>query len=402
MMYLNCIIELMRKYNCLRIGLVTIVSLAFFTHKCDAAKSYKIVIMPFRDYAQMGMEEMVPDVLRGMFLQSGYFEPIAREIVYEKVSTEIPSNMVKLEDVTKGADGAWSTDKVDLMARLDTKVVKKFGRQLKADYVLKGNISLIGSTMRIDAELIGVKAKKTLGSMVVEGSPEGLSSGILKELSYKITDFCRNLNAYDDALSILSLYNQGQYTFDVSEKKLKEILSVTNDAVGIRASLMVLYLSKIRNEDNTLLEDKVIEEGVKILMHLDQNFDENVLEVFTTSGIDPFDEIARILSKKGDSEKAIEVYSKAISVYPMNIAGHYKELGLLYLNKGLEDNAIDAFEKSLKTHKGNYEVNVALVSIFEKRNQPDKVKKHLEECIRYARNIDEIKSAKGKLDGMND
>ena len=258
-MYLNCIIELVRKYNCLRIGLVIIVSLVFFAHKCDAAKGYKIVIMPFRDYTQMSMEEMVPDVLRGMFMQSGYFEPIAREIVYEKVSTEIPSNMVKLEDVTKGADGAWSTDKVDLMARLDTKVVKKFGRQLKADYVLKGNISLIGSTMRIDAELIGVKAKKTLGSMVVEGSPEGLSSGILKELSYKITDFCRNLNAYDDALSIISMYNQGQYTFDVSVKKLKEILSVTNDAVGIRASLMVIYLSKIRNEEDALLEDKVIE-----------------------------------------------------------------------------------------------------------------------------------------------
>ena len=400
-MLLTRIIELLRKYNCIKIGLIVIIFCTFISHKCDAAKSYKIVIMPFRDYTQMSMEEMVPDVLRSIFIQSGYFEPIDREIIYEKVTSEIPSDMVKLEDVTKGADGSWTTDTVDVMARLDTKVVKKYGRQLKSDYVLKGNISLIGTTMRIDAELIGVKAKKMLGSMVVEGSPEGLSSGILKELAYKVTDFCRNLNAYDDALSILSMYNQGQYTFDVSEKKLKEILSVTNDAVGIRASLMVLYLSKIRNEENALLEDKAIEEGVKMLMHLDQNFDENVLQVFSTSGIDPFDEIARILSKRGDSDKAIEVHSKSISVYPMNIAGHYKEMGLLYLDKGLEDNAIDAFEKSLKTHKGNYEVNIALVSIFEKRNQPDKVKKHLRECLRYARNIEEIKSAKGKLDSMN-
>ena len=400
-MLLTRIIELLRKYNCIKIGLIVFIFCTFVSHKCDAAKSYKIVIMPFRDYTQMSMEEMVPDVLRSIFIQSGYFEPIDREIIYEKVTSEIPSDMVKLEDVTKGADGSWTTDTVDVMARLDTKVVKKYGRQLKSDYVLKGNISLIGTTMRIDAELIGVKAKKMLGSMVVEGSPEGLSSGILKELAYKVTDFCRNLNAYDDALSILSMYNQGQYTFDVSEKKLKEILSVTNDAVGIRASLMVLYLSKISNEENILLEDKAIEEGVKMLMHLDQNFDENVLQVFSTSGIDPFDEIARILSKRGDSDKAIEVHSKSISVYPMNIAGHYKEMGLLYLDKGLEDNAIDAFEKSLKTHKGNYEVNIALVSIFEKRNQPDKVKKHLRECLRYARNIEEIKSAKGKLDSMN-
>ena len=390
------IIGLLRKNNYFKIALIVFVFAIFACHKCYAARSYKIVVMPFRDYTQMNMEEMVPDVLRSMFTQSGYFEPVDREIIYEKISKAITSDMIKLDNVTKGANGAWTTDQVDLMARLDTKTVRKFGRQLKADYVLKGNISLIGSTMRTDAELIGVKAKKTLGYITVEGSPEELSSGILKELSYKITDFCRNLNAYDDALSIISLYNQGQYTFDVSEKKLKQILSVTNDAVGIRASLMVLYLSKIRKEENALIEDKVIEEGMKILIHLDKDFDENVLEVFSTSGINPFDEIARILSKRGDNKQAIEVYRKAISVYPMNIANHYKELGLLYLNNGSEDKAIDAFGKSLDTNRGNYEANFALVSIFEKRNQPDKVRKHLEECIRYARNIEEIKGRKGE------
>ncbi len=187
----------------------------------------------------------------------------------------------------------------------------------------------------------------------------------------------------------------------MSEKKLKEILSITNGAVGIRASLMVLYLSSISTEENALLEDKVIEEGEMILSHLDQNFDEKVLEVFLTSGFDPFDVIAKIFSKRGDNEKAIEIYKKTISVYPMNIAGHYKDLGFLYLNNGLEDKAIHAFRKSLDTNRGNYEVNLALVSIFEKRNQPDKVRKHLEECIRYASNIGEIKVAKDKIDKLD-
>ncbi len=400
MTFSSCRIGLLRKYNYFTIASIIFVFVIFTVNKCEAERSYKIVVMPFRDYTQMNMEEMVPDVLRSMFTQSGYFEPVDREIIYEKISTAIPSNIIKPDDVTKDAGGAWTVDQVDLLARLDTKIVKKFGRQLKADYVLKGNISLIGSTMRIDAELIGVKAKKTLGSISVEGSHEELSSGILKELSYKIIDFCRNLNAYDDALSIIGMYNQGQYTFEVSEKKLKQILSVTNDAVGIRASLMVLYLSKINKEENALIEDKVIEEGMKILTHLDQDFDENLLKVFSTSGIDPFDEIARILSKRGENEKAIEVYRKAIRVYPMNIAGHYKELGFLYLKSGSEDKAIDAFGKSLDTNKGNYEVHFALVSIFEKRNQPDKVRKHLEECIRYARNIEEIKAAKEKIDRL--
>jgi tetratricopeptide (TPR) repeat protein len=401
MAFLTRIAELLRKYNYFGIALIIIVFVIFSVNKCNAERSYKIVVLPFRDYAQMNMEEMVPDVLRSMFAQTGYFEPVDREITYEKVTRVMPSNMIKLDNVRKGAGGAWTTNQVDLMSRLDTKTVRRFGRQLKAHYALKGSVSLIGSTLRIDAEIVGVKVRKSLGFVTVEGSPEELSSVMLKKLSSKITKYCRRLNAYDDALSIIGLYNQGQYTFDVSEKKLKEILSITNDAVGIRASLMVLYLSRISTEENASLEDKIIEEGEMILSHLDQNFDEKVLEVFLTSGFDPFDVIAKIFSKRGDNEKAIEIYKKTISVYPMNIAGHYKELGFLYLNKRSEDKAIQAFGNSLESNRGNYDVNLALVTIFEKRNQTDKVRKHLEECLRYASNIEEIKVAKDKIDKLD-
>lgn len=380
--------------------LIVFILVAFVSQNCDAKRSYKIVILPFKDYAQMNMEEVVPDALRSMFTQTGYFEPIDREIIYEKVSTVTLSEDINVDNITSSG-GAWSADQVDAGAKLNTKTVKKFGRQLKSDYVLKGNISLIGSSLRIDAEIVGVKEKETLGFVAVEGNPEELSTSILKELSVKITNFCRERNAYDDALSIIGLYNQGQYTFDVSEKKLREILSITGDAIGIRASLIVLYLTRTSKEENSSLEDKILGEGVMVLRRLDQNFDEKVLEVFLTSGFDPFDEMAKIYTKRGDYNKAIDVYKKTLSVYPMNIAGRYKELGLLYLNSGSEDEAIQAFEKSLEKHKGSYEINFVLVEIFERRNQPDKVKKHLKECVRYARNIDEIKAAKGKLDKLN-
>ena len=392
---------LLRKAISIKTALIVFIFAAFVNQVCEAKRSYKIVVLPFRDYARMNMEEMVPDVLRSMFTQTGYFEPVDREIIYEKVTTVIPGDTIKIDNITN-VDGVWTADQVDLLSKLDTKIVKKLGRQLKADYVLKGSISLIGSSLRIDTELVGIKEKKTLGFVTVEGSPEKLSSSILKELSVKITSFCKNLNAYDDALSIIGLYNQGQYTFDVSEKKLKEILLITGDAVGIRASLMVLYLSRTRKEEDSLLEDKILEEGVMVLRHLDQNFEEEVLEVCLTSGFDPFDEIAKIYSKRGDHDKAIEIYKKTISIYPMNIAGRYKELGLLYLNNRAEDEAIQAFEKSLDAHKGNYEVNSILASIFEKRNQPDKAREHLEECVRYARNTEEIKAAKGKIEGLRD
>ena len=138
---------LLRKVNYTKITLILFVFLIFTNHECEAKKRYKIVVLPFKDYAQMNMEEMVPDVLRSTFAQTGYFKPVDRETTYEKVNTLFPSNMIKLDNVKKGIGGAWTTDQVDLMSRLDTKTVEKFGRQLKADYVLKGSVSLIGSTV---------------------------------------------------------------------------------------------------------------------------------------------------------------------------------------------------------------------------------------------------------------
>lgn len=121
MTFSTCRIGLLRKYNYFSIASIIFAFVFFAVNKCEAERSYKIVVMPFRDYTQTNMEEMVPDVLRSMFTQSGYLEPVDREIIYEKVSTLITSDMIKLENVTKGADGAWTTDQVDLMSRLDTK-----------------------------------------------------------------------------------------------------------------------------------------------------------------------------------------------------------------------------------------------------------------------------------------
>ncbi len=368
-------------------------------YECEAGKRYKIVILPFKDNTRMNLGETISDVLRSAVTQTGYFEAVDRDKIYEVIAEVIPSDLIKIDD-TERVGGAFTAAQIDLFARLDMKRIQKFSKRLKADYAVRGTASQFVDSLRIDAEIISVKNNKTMGFVSVEGAPEGLSTEMVKELSGEITMFCRSLNAYDDALGIMGMYNQGQYTFDVSEKKLKDLLLITEDAVGIRASLMVLYLSKIRNEENTLLEDKVIEEGERILNHLDQNFEEKVLGVFSTSGFDPFDEIAKIYSKRGANDRAIEIYQKTIRVYPMNIAGHYKGLGILYLKEGLEDEAIQAFTKSLDVNRGNYELHFILASIFEKRNQSDKASEHFEECIKYARNADEIKTAKEKINEL--
>ncbi len=367
----------------------------------EAGKRYKIVILPFRNNTQMNFGEMIPDVLRSTVTQTGYFKAIDRDKIYETAITVIPTDLIYIDNTERNKSGGFTANQIDLIARLDTKRVQKFSKKLKADYAVKASISQIGDSLRIYAEILDTKANKMLGFVSVEGSPDELLTKVLKELSNEITIFCRRLNAYDDALYIIGMYNQGQYTFDVSEKKLKELLSITEDAVGIHAVLMVFYLSGTDNTGNILMEDKVIEEGEKIIYILDQNYDERVLEIFSSSGLDPFDELAKIYTKKGNNEKAIEIYQKAINLYPMNIAGHYKELGMLYLKDGSEDKAMHAFERSLDANKGDFKLRLILATMLEKRNQSDKARKHLEECLKYARNVDDVMAVNKKINEFN-
>ncbi|MFQ5714860.1 MAG: tetratricopeptide repeat protein [Candidatus Scalinduaceae bacterium] len=381
--------------------------------ECEAGKRYKVVILPFKDNTRLNLGETIPDVLRSTVTQTGYFEAVDRNKIYEAVIEVLPSDLIKIDDTERGVGGAFTAAQIDLFARLDMKRIQKFSKKLRADYAVRGAASQFADSLRVDAEIISVKNNKTLGFVSVEGAPEELLTKMVKELSGEITMFCRSLNAYDDALGIMGIYNQGQYTFNVSEKKLKGLLSVTRDTIGIHAVLMTLYLSEIRSAENTMLhrgrvgsgesgtlEDKLIEEGERILYLLNQNYDEKVLEIFLSSGFDPFDEIAKIYSKRGANDKAIEIYRKAIRVYPMNTAGHYKGLGMLYLKEGLEDKAIQAFTKSLDENKGSYELHFILASIFEKRYQPEEASKHLEECIKYARSVEEFKIAKEKIDEL--
>lgn len=385
----------------MRIVLIIFVSMTYAYYEGEAGKRYKIVILPFRNNTQMNFGEMIPDVLRSTVTQTGYFEAIDRDKIYETAITVIPLDLLYIDNTERNQSGGFTANQIDLIARLDTKRVQSFSKKLKADYAVKASVSQIGDSLRIDAEILDIKANKMLGFVSVEGSPDELLTKVLKELSNEITIFCRRLNAYDDALYIIGMYNQGQYTFDVSEKKLKELLSITEDAVGIHAVLMVFYLSGTDNTGNILMEDKVIEEGEKIIYLLDQDFDERVLEIFSSSGLDPFDELAKIYTKKGNNEKAIEIYQKAINLYPMNIAGHYKELGMLYLKDGSEDKAMHAFERSLDANKGDFKLRLILATMLEKRNQSDKARKHLEECLKYARNVDDVMAVNKKINEFN-
>jgi len=374
---------------------------------CLAGKRYEIVILPFRDNTQMNLGEMVSDVLRSLVTQTGYFQSVDRDKIYETVITVLPSNLIIVDNATR-VEGEFSANQIDLISRLDRKSIQRFCKKLRADYALKGSVSRLGDDLRIDAEIIDVKGNKILGFVDAGGKPEALLTDILQELTSEVTLFCRNLNAYDDALFILGRYNQGQYTFHVAEKKLKELVSNVQNSIGIHAVLIVLYLSKNTEKNSLLVKqdsyyemgEKIIEEGEVILNLLHNTFDEKFLEVFTSSGLDPFEEVAKIYVKRGDIKKAIGLYQNTIRLYPVNLSSHYKEIGMLYIKEGMDEEAIQALENSLDINSSDNELRFVLAALLKKNKLIGRARKHLEECMKFARNADEMKQVREKMNDL--
>ncbi|MDR4505495.1 MAG: tetratricopeptide repeat protein [Candidatus Scalindua sp.] len=385
---------------------VTVVPVFLFpvSSECEAGKKYKMVVLPFRDNTSMDFGEMVSDVLRSMVTQTKYFESVERDKMYETIITVLPSNLIKVDNITR-IGGEFTANQIDVISRLERKKIQKVCKKLRADYVIKGSISQVADVLRVDVEIIDVKENELLGFVDVEGMPEKLLTGMLEELTGKISLFCKNINSYNDALYILGQYNQGLYTLDVAEKKLKELLSGIQNSIGIRAVLMTLYLSEnskiqfrsLQQDSFSEIGDKITGEGEEILKLLQNRYDEKVLEVFLSMGLDPFKEVANIYVKRGDTKKAIDIYRKAIRVYPINLAEHYTEIGRLYNRQGMDSEAIQAFEMALEINSSNNELRLVLAGLLKKNRFPERARNHLEVCMKYARNAEEIEHVREEI-----
>lgn len=82
----------------------------------------------------------------------------------------------------------------------------------------------------------------------------------------------------------------------------------------------------------------------------------------------PYYDEAVIAAKRGDVDKAIDLFKKAALATP-DFANIYTSLGLQYLQKGDLDQAEDAFDKAIGLDAGNYVAYNHLGAIMRKRGE---------------------------------
>ena len=350
----------------------------------------KVVIFPFKNSVDSNAPiKGIEDVIRSELIRSGYFTIVEQERTFEFVSETVLNKFFKVDNVDVKT-AVSKANIVDLFAGVDLKMVVHVSERLKADFAVKGAINQFGDNFRADIEVINVKLKETVSALVGECESKEKISEMLEQLSQQIVNVCKGVNVQREVDHIQSSYQQGKLTYEETLDRLKRLSSGMPGVFIIHCALFSNYLGHPEMRDN------LIEEGEEILNLFNADNEED-MRYLSSLGIDPFYELANVYVVMGKFDRAIEIYRRAIQVYPMNHAKYFKQLGVLYKLEDETEASIDAFRQVLNMNPADCEARYNLASVYEAKSDMLNALEQYQACLKYTKNAAESSRVKEKI-----
>src|SRR3989304_2674913 len=358
----------------------------------------KAVIFPFKNNVDSNLSSTpigdtpmkgIEDVIRSELIRSGYFTIVEQEKTFEFVKEAVLSNFFKIDNVDVKTS-APKASIVDLFAGVDLKMIVHVSERLKADFAVKGALNQFGDNFRVDIEVVHVRLKETVSALVGECESKEKISEMLELLSQQSVNLCKGLKVQNEVDYIQSGYQQGKLTYEETLDKLKKLSSEMPGVFAIHCALFSNYLG------HPELRDNLIEEGEEILNLFNADNEED-MRFLSSLGIDPFYELANVYIVMGKLDRAIEIYRRAIQVYPMNHAKYFKQLGILYKLEGETEASVDAFRQVLNMNPADCEARFKLASVYEAIGDMLNALEQYQACLKYTKNAAESSRVKEKM-----
>lgn len=350
----------------------------------------RVVIFPFKNYWDPDRNiQGAEDIIRSELIRSGYLTVAEQERVYEFMREAVLSNFIKIENVDVETV-APRANIVDLFAHVKLKSVIQVAEKVNADFAIKGTLTQFGEKFRADIEVINVKEKNTETMLVGESEIKEKIPEMLEQIAQQAVNVCKRASIEEDIDDIQSSYQQGKLTYKETIERLRQLSDEMEGVFEIHCIIFSYYLGRPE-----MIND-LIEEGEKVIHLFNANREED-MRCLSSLGIDPYYELANAYIIMGKLDNAIEVYNRAILVYPMNHVRYYKQLGVLYKIEGKIDASVNAFEQVLKLAPADYETRLKLASLYESKGDISKALEQYLHCLKYAKNSEESSRVKEKV-----
>ena len=350
----------------------------------------KIIIFPFKNNWDSNCPiKGVEDVMRSELIRSGYFTIEEQERTIEFMKEAVLSRYFKVKNVDVET-AAPRASIVDLFAGLELKMVIGVAEKLKADFTVKGTLSQFGDNFRADIEIVNVKNKETVSALVGECESKEKIPEMIERLSQQVVNVCKGVNVQKEVDYIQNSYQQGELTYEETLERLKKLSSEMPGIFVIHCALFSNYLGHPEMKDN------LIEEGEEIMNLFNADSEENI-RYLSSLGVDPFYELANVYIVMGKLDSAIEIYNRAIRIYPMNHSKYYKQLGVLYKLEGKGEASINAFKQALNMDPSDGEIRFNLASVYESEGDISSALEQYQYSLKYTKNTTESARVKEKI-----
>jgi tetratricopeptide (TPR) repeat protein len=256
--------------------------------------------------------------------------------------------------------------------------VREIGGKLGVRYVLEGSVQRAGDSVRVNAQLVDSKTGYHLWADKFDRPMKdifALQDDIARQIigSLKLTlspnlagtpaPPTRNLEAYDDYLrGLYYLHRMDQREHEFAVSMLEKAVALDPGFAAAHAALALAYVSKYFNLDPDPKWKRKAEEEIERSLALDPN----LAEAYVARG-----DLSWTLSNGFPHEAAIRDFRKALAINPNQVDAR-RALGRVYMHVGLFDEALEQWERALRTDPADMWVLYRKAGLLLFAGQPER------------------------------
>jgi tetratricopeptide (TPR) repeat protein len=303
-------------------------------HSAAGPRKVKVAVFPFNDLSISVTDMRVSSVLAAELATKDFIEIIPLEIIKSKILEVEPAFL-------------WiGKRRAAILWKIEAAVVEEVARKLDAEYSIYGDISWFGTKWVINAYVC--ENSKTIKVFSSSGEREGEIPSKLSKMADEIAVLIRKETIAEDAEEEVRRFLGGMYSLPVVISKIERLSQLYPDSLPLHAILLDIYL-----RDKAHYKKGVLEVAQKIITLYDPSNDADTRYLLSLS-LDPFDVLARIHEEEKEWIKAMEIREKALQLFPFYADKHRAGIGFsayalaaIYEQKGEKDKSIAYYRKAL-------------------------------------------------------
>jgi len=307
------------------------------TPHTSAQRLYRSVVLvfPFQNHTSVERASRIAtSALIAALRDSGLVTVVRPEYEWRRRgSAHVPG--VTLDDVRKGEDGRWSTDKVDVYGIPLPVLEKTLARLPRSDLIVHGVVSEIEGRWqaaavlrnRHDRRLLAAANAKSDEKAGVYPAAAAVSGDLLGAIAVPVLER-RSLDVY-------RLFRQGLIPRGAAAQRVASFLEQYPDVFGPKMVLLLLA-----REGDDAAESRAAAEAVAEQL---KGGEPDLLRLAVQHGADPFAPLVDDARRRGDGKALVALLAEAADIWPRQRPERLRELAKLLERANDTNGALKAY-----------------------------------------------------------